>query len=346
MRHIKIWGSGGRVLWSDEQVLIGQRFDLEPEVLKLFETGGAVGTLSTLDKDENVEEEDEGPLLEVYAETPSATGEPVIVESYWSTDRIDDDAGKVMARTVPLALGALMVFALLILPLARSLARRVERTRDENTALLRQSLAASDLERARVARDLHDGVMQDISGAGYALSAALGSMDQEPDQPRLLVEQVVALLHGVGESMRSTLADTYPADLARDGLPAAVQQLADRMSRSGVEVRADVSALEHERLEVVQLCFRVIREALRNVERHAQAQRAEVVAVKRGDTVQVSVDDDGVGLGEEPPREGHLGLTLLRETVTDVGGSMRVASGPHGGASVLVVLPTHLWGPR
>lgn len=345
MRHIKVWNSEGRILWSDERVVVGQRFDLEPRVRRLFRTGGAVGTLSALDKDENVLERDEGPLLEVYAATPSATGERVIVESYWSTERIDDDAREVMARTAPLALGALVVFALLILPLARSLARRVERARDENTALLRQSLAASDLERVRIARDLHDGVMQDISGAGYALSAALGSMSAEPERPRQLVEEVVGLLHGVGESMRSTLADTYPTDLAGDGLRVAVQHLADRMSRSGVEVEVDVSALDNAQLEVVQLCFRVVREGLRNVERHAHAQHARVEAQDRGETVQVSVEDDGVGLGSGTVQEGHFGLTLLRDTVTEVGGTMTVGSGRLGGASLAVTLPKELSGP-
>ena len=339
MRHIKVWGPTGRILWSDEAIIVGQRFDLEPEVRRLFRTGGAVGSLSDLDREENIADKDEGPLLEVYAAAPSASGEPVVVESYWSTERIDEDARKVMARAVPLALGALAVFALLVLPLAWSLARRVERTRNENVALLRRSLAASDLERVRIAGDLHDGVMQDVSGAGYVLSAALSSMEPEPARPRLLVEEVVGLLHGVGESMRSTLVDIYPTNLAGKGLSAAVQDLADRVSRSGVQVRVDVAVLEREQLEVVKLCFRVIREGLRNVERHAHAQHADVMAVVIGDTVRVSVEDDGVGLGDGLPPEGHLGLRLLQETLADVGGTVTVGGGRNGGTLLAVTVP-------
>ncbi len=342
IRHIKIWERSGRIIWSDEEALMGRRFELEPNVERLFRAGGAVGTISAPDRGENLAERNEGAMLEVYASADSAAGIPVIVESYWSTERIDDDATQVMKAVAPLTLGTLTIFALLVLPLAWSLARRVERTRDHNAALLRRSLVASDMERMRIARDLHDGVMQDVSGAGYALSAAVGSMGEDPQRSRGLVEDVCGLLQRVSESLRSTLVDIYPADLAQRGLTAAVDDLADRLRRGGVVVRTDVSELEGESLEVAQLCYRVIQEALRNVERHARATHAAVSATKFDGTARLVVEDDGVGLGEGPPGERHMGLRLLADTLRDVGGTLDLRPGREGGTVLVGTFPLHL----
>src|SRR3954451_14477718 len=78
----------------------------------------------------------------------------------------------IMRRFAPLPLGALLIFALLVLPLARRLARRVEQAQVERSRLQQHALSASDLERRRIARDLHDGVMQELSRACCPLSAA------------------------------------------------------------------------------------------------------------------------------------------------------------------------------
>ena len=69
-------------------------------------------------------------------------------------------------------LGALILLALIQLPLAWQLARRVRRTQDEREKLLRHAIEASDVERRRIARDLHDGVVQDLAAVSYSLSAA------------------------------------------------------------------------------------------------------------------------------------------------------------------------------
>ena len=337
--HIKVWDHTGRILWSDEKVLVGRRFELEPAVARLFVTGGAVGTFSLPDRAENVAERDEGALLEVYAEAPSATGEPVIVESYWPPGRIQADSTQVMERIEPLTLGALTAFALLVLPLAWSLARRVERARDQNTVLLRRALNASQVERARIARDLHDGVMQDVSGAGYALSAVATTVGEDPEQSRRRVEEVVVLLRRVGESLRSTLVDIYPPNLATDGLTAAVDVLVDRARRAGVAVYADVSVLEGEPIDVLQLCYRLVQEGLRNVERHAEAGQAVVVGTRTGEELRVVVEDDGKGFEEGVPPEGHVGLRLLHDTVHDVGGSLVVRRGPGGGTALVATFP-------
>ena len=345
IKHIKVWDRSGRVLWSDEKVLVGHRFELESAVARLFTSGGAVGTFSLPDRPENVAERGEGALLEVYAAAPSASGQPVVIESYWPSEHIQDDTTQIMMRIAPLTLGALLVFALLVLPLAWTLARRVERTRNQNNALLRRALSASQVERARIARDLHDGVMQDVSGAGYALSAVASSLGTPPvqhEQVRARVEEVAVLLGRVGESLRSTLVDIYPPNLATDGLAAAVDVLVDRARRAGTSVVADVRALEGEPLDVLQLCYRLVQEGLRNVEQHAEAENAVVVGSRTGEEVRLVVEDDGRGLGNGGPPEGHVGLRLLRDMVQDVGGTLELRESAAGGTALLATFPRQL----
>ena len=105
--------------------------------------------------------------------------------------------------------------------------------------------------------------MQDVSGAGYALAAARSSLPPGGEPAGRLIDEVSTLVADVGESLRSLLADIYPANLARDGLGSAVRLLADRAGHQGVQVSVDVDGVGDLPLEVTQLCYRVVREGLR-----------------------------------------------------------------------------------
>lgn len=342
MVRIKVWDASGTILWSDQAELRGRKFELDSEVMQLFESGGTVGYLTELDKPENVAERGEGELLEVYAAATSRTGERVIVESYWSTAQLEEHASAVLMRIAPLSVGALLLFALVVFPLAWSLARRVERVQGENGVLLQHALDASDLERLRIVRDLHDGVMQDVSAVGYELSAAATSMRGESELPRLL-DGVADRVRRIGDALRSTMADIYPVNLSSHGLVPAVEELAARaQEEGGVTVSVAVVGMTNESFEVTRLSYRVIREGLRNVVRHADARHAEVLATRDGDTVYLSVDDDGRGPGGGDAAEGHLGLRLLRDTMHDVGGALEITPRPGGGTHLGVSFPRGL----
>jgi signal transduction histidine kinase len=352
IEHIKVWDHTGRILWADEPGLRGRVFPLDRSVRRLFTTRGTVASVSDLQDEDNVLDHADAPLLEVYVGTHGSDGLPVVVESYWSTDDIDEDARAIMLHLGVLPLGALLVFTVLLLPLAYSFAGRVHEAQAESKRSLLHSLAASDLERRRIARDLHDGVMQDVGGAGYALDAASRSLPPDAEVPRRLITEVSTSLQHVGESLRVLLADIYPPNLARDGLVLAVLDLAGRSFRTGlvVDVDADGPQPMDLPLEVVQLCYRVIREALRNVQRHAEATEAWVYLTWGADAVTLSVTDNGRGLhrpaqGPEPAAQEHLGLRLLDDTVRDVGGSLRLQSPPDGevsGTRLTATVPRHV----
>jgi signal transduction histidine kinase len=341
--HIKVWDRDGRILWADTPGQRGRVHRLEPAVAQLVRTGGAMASMSDLDRPENAGDRAAAPLLEVYVGTEDADGEPVLVQSYWAMSQIDTDVRAVMLRLAPLPVIALLLFAASLLPLAWSLARRVDTAQADSRKSLQHALSASDLERRRVARDLHDGVMQDVSAAGYALSAVGTALPADAETPRRLVGEVSTLLRQVGESLRSLVADIYPANLARDGLSVAVEELADRAADQGVTVHVDipVEASRELSLGMSQLCYRVIREALRNVLRHAQATSAEVRAVIGDGEVLITVADNGRGLPEPRKDSGgsSFGLRLLEDTLVDLGGELSLEPGAHGGAVLSATLP-------
>jgi len=329
--HVKVLNSAGRVVWSYPANEPGDTTPLKPRVAGILGTKKVVAVMSDTAEGEG-ESSNGSPVLEVHVGAKSAEGVPLVIESWWSASMLDRNTAAIMRRIAPLPLGALLIFALLVFPLARKLARRVEQAQVERSRLQQHALSASDLERRRIARDLHDGVMQELSGAGYALSAAMTAVPPENDDALRMMEQVNAVIRDAGASLRSMLTDIYPTSLERDGLEAAVAELVERTSSSGIAVTTDLTDLCDVPLEATQLSYRVIREGLHNVRRHSQAHHVEVAATRKGSQVFISVADDGRGPTTPDNEEGHLGLRLLADTVQDLGGTLRLAARPDGGA--------------
>ncbi|NUO89859.1 MAG: hypothetical protein HOQ18_03390 [Dermatophilaceae bacterium] len=345
--HMKIWTRDGRVLWSDEPGVTGQKFELEPDVKELFGTAQATGQVSDLDKPENAQERSEEELIEVYVGFRADDGTPLVFEAYWPTERIRQDVSDIRWQFTTLGLVALLLLALALLPLALSLARRVDRGLAEREEMMAQALSASDLERRRLSQDLHDGIVQDIVALGYALPTVAAALPPEAKAARGLLEQVHKdVARGVA-GVRELLTDVYPADLEHGGLEPAVQDLAERQRRAGTEVAVAVDSRLGEPLAVAQLTYRIVREALRNVAKHAHAAQVEVTAGIEGDRATVEVCDDGVGLGPGgalgadglPGGEGHLGLRLLRDTLRTFGGDVRITERPGGGTVLRATFP-------
>ncbi|GAA2156854.1 histidine kinase [Humibacillus xanthopallidus] len=338
--HVKLWSSDGKVIWSDEQDLIGRTFTMDDEIVALFGTSNVVADLSDLSKVENIEERGAGRLLEVYAGAVDADQQPVVIESYWSTDRLDSDQSLILGRLTALAVGSMLILTLFVLPLALSLARRVERAQAERSAMLRHALAASDLERRRMAEDLHDGLIQDLSALGYALPVILDELPPEAHEAREVVEVVRPALAKDIASLRGLVTDLYPADPSRKGLIAALGVLSTRAHASGVTVGVDVAAeFDGVSKEVIQLSYRILREGLRNVVKHAHASRADLVAAVEDEKAVVTVTDDGVGPTAEPAAEGHLGLRLLEDTLADIGGELSLEDRDGGGTRLVARFP-------
>jgi signal transduction histidine kinase len=343
LRHVKVWSQDGTVLWADEKELVGRRYALDDEVTGLFGTRRAAAELSDLTKAENVAERGEGELLEVYTGARGADGKPFVFEAYGSTQQMRDYQRTLIGDIIPLAIGALLVFQVAVFPLALSLARRVEKGERERTRMRENSLLVEAKERRRIAQDLHDGVIQHLAGVGYALPLVRSHLRDSPDADgaRDAVDQALEVLHEDIASLRSMLVEIYPPDLRGQGLPPAVHDLAEVARQRGLEVDVSLPDPYEESLDTTRLAYRVIREALRNVVEHAHARHVRVSVRREGGTVHVEVADDGVGPSGLPVEDGHFGLKLLRDTVSDFGGRLEVRRTDGGGTTLTARFPAH-----
>ncbi|HJR40332.1 MAG TPA: histidine kinase [Nocardioidaceae bacterium] len=345
LTHVKLWAQDGTIIWADEPTLVGQQFDLEEDVASLFGTTNVTAELSDLSEAENAAERREGELLEVYVGTYDSTQRPIVFEAYLSTDRMEEKEKELIAQLLPLSLGGLLLFQIAVLPLAVSLARRVDRAQQERAKVLRHGLLASDLERRRIAQDLHDGVIQDLAGLGFAMPIVAEQLPSGPEaaDAREAVAHVSMVLSRDVTALRSLLTDIYPPNLEGEGLVAAVEELAMRAEDAQVSVSVEVSPDFHAPLDATRLAYRVVREGLRNVLRHARASAAQVHLLRNGDDIVVRVVDDGRGVDENTvTAPGHLGLRLLADTVQDLGGRLDLSPGARGGAILEAVFPADL----
>lgn len=342
--HIKIWGDAGdgsgQILWATQKPLVGQTFQMDPEEYELFGTTEVVSEVSDLHKDENSLERDAGHLVEVYAGLRDAAGEDLLFEAYMTTTAMEQDTRALAVEILPLPLTALLLFAVATLPVAASLARRVDMADSQMRRLLVNAVESSDLERRRIAQDLHDGVLQDIAGAGYALSSDARHLPEGSDL-RGHMSEVSSLLTSDVAALRHLMADIYPPDLESRGLSQSLHDLVLTQEFGDAQVTTQIAVDLAPSPLAARLAYRVTREVLRNVAKHAHATNIAVRMHQSGTSLILEIADDGVGFSPTTDGpEGHFGLRLVQETVVDAGGSMTIDSTPGAGTTVRAELPT------
>jgi signal transduction histidine kinase len=336
--RMKLWTRDGRIVYSDEPQLIGAEYDLGDDEVAAMDQGLIEAEISDLSKPENRFETQYGKLLEVYLPVRLPNEDRLLFEAYFRYERVSANGSRVWRSFAPISLGALAALQLVQIPLAWSLARQLQQRQRERESLLQRALEASDVERRRIAADLHDGVVQDLAGVAFALSGAA----RKPDVPERAATLLDRSADDVRESirvLRSLLIEIYPPNLAEEGLGTAMTDLAARFEPRGLTVSVDIAAenLPH---SVAALFYRVAQESLRNVVKHAQARHATVTVRVEGRVATLEVGDDGVGFDADATgdatRDGHFGLHTLRQLVDDAGGRLRIESGPASGTLIEV----------
>jgi PAS domain S-box-containing protein len=206
-------------------------------------------------------------------------------------------------------------------------------SRAELIASRARLVAASDDARRRFERDLHDGVQQRLVALALELH---GAQTVVPCENKELVAQLTHVrqgLTGALDDLRELSRGIHPAILSEGGLGPALRTLA---RRSAVPVQLNLSVAERLADHVEVGAYYVVSEALTNAAKHAQASQVEVTARMHDGTLQLRIDDDGVG-GADPARGS--GLTGLTDRVAALGGTIAIASPPDVGTSLRVELP-------
>lgn len=200
--------------------------------------------------------------------------------------------------------------------------------------LLGKVINAQEHERRRVARELHDETSQGLAALLLKLRSRPGLADE------------TALALGTLDAVHRLIADLRPSVLDDLGLTSAIAWCADRHLRShGVAVRCEFSGLDR-RLppEHETAVFRVVQEAIANIDRHARAETVLIQGAIRDHQLNVEVEDDGEGFDERafatPDRAGHgWGLLGMRERVEMLGGRLEIHSAPGKGTHLMLSVP-------
>ncbi len=200
-------------------------------------------------------------------------------------------------------------------------------------ALAHRVVSSQEEERARVSRELHDHICQLLVSIKYQFELVGHRLAHPGTEPvRAIDREILALSQAIGE-VRRISHDLRPALLDDLGLPAALEHIGNELAqRSGLEVRV-MPQVHEERLPELQAVslFRVAQEALRNVERHANASRIDIRLDDSGNKLELRITDNGRGFdvkNVELSKDRGIGLSNMRERVERNGGTFHLVSHP------------------
>ena len=194
-------------------------------------------------------------------------------------------------------------------------------------------------DRDRIARDLHDLVIQRLFATGMQLQSAIRLLEQNPTEAVSRVNGAVDELDGTIRELRSTIYGLQTPLEGGPSLRTQILQVVDAATSQlgyAPSLRLDGLIDTLARPEIAEHLLATLREALSNAARHAQARNVDVVVEVRGKVFSVRVEDDGRGMGEDAARSGLLNMAHRAE---QLGGHLRVTSAPQRGTTVLWQVP-------
>ncbi len=201
-------------------------------------------------------------------------------------------------------------------------------------------------ERRHLARELHDGAVQQLIGISYGLAESQKALGDAHPQRQVLGGHRKAVLE-VASQLRHLIGGLRPSGLEELGLEVALKNYLEQLRREqhATEIDANIHTQKHTFPAPVALClFRTAQEALRNTFKHAEASRVEV-SLRLGDGVAIlDIKDDGQGFTlpaqlSSFARENHFGLIGLDEHVASVGGTLSIHTAPQAGTQITANVP-------
>ena len=196
-------------------------------------------------------------------------------------------------------------------------------------------MAAQDLERRRIERNLHDGAQQQLVALAVKLRLARTLFAREPSRVEALLGELGEEASHALEDLRSLARGIYPPVLAEQGLGPALRSQA---GRAALPVDFVADGLSRYAQEVESAVYFCVLEALQNVAKYANATRARVELAAADGGLSFIVSDDGAGFDPRAVKRG-AGLTNMTDRVEAIGGRLQVRSEPGAGATIVGWVP-------
>ena len=218
-------------------------------------------------------------------------------------------------------------------------ARVAEKTQDMRE-LLAHSENLLDKERARIARDLHDELGQELTAVRFAVALTQERFAQAPQSIEKNLLEIDHIVQRTSKTVRGLVSELRPLLLDDLGLHAAAQWLTSRITqRTGLDCQLKIIGDSQELPpEVVTAAYRLMQEALTNVARHAQATQVQVTLHTRREQLDLRITDDGIGF-DPALRSPGMGLLGMRERALALGTKLIIRSAPEAGTEIQCSLP-------
>lgn len=260
-----------------------------------------------------------------------------------ATRQVRADVAAGIRTTMMAIAGVTLIVVLVVFAGGLTLSIKEHRLADRKLQVLnRRLLSLQEEERSRVSRELHDGISQLLVSIKFQFELAAHQLQNAASGGLASLDQAIERLGAAIGEVRRISHDLRPSLLDTLGLSAAIGQLATEFEQHG-----DFAVIYREQLgdaplpdAVAVALFRIVQEALSNIERHARASTVRIDLAPSADGVQLQVRDDGIGFDprtiERMP--GGIGLRNIRERVEHLGGRLSLSSST-GGSAMHVVLP-------
>jgi PAS domain S-box-containing protein len=220
---------------------------------------------------------------------------------------------------------------------AAELEKMVDRRTDELRRLSIRLMTLQDQERRRLARDLHDGLGQELAVAKIVLDRMILQKSKSAEQPEETWTQASSIIERAIQQVRTMSHLLHPPLLDEVGLLSALSWYLEGLAkRSGIATSLDVQPSDFPRLgaEVETAVFRIVQEALTNVFRHAEASRVWITLTQKEGTIVAAVRDDGKGIGkrvmELQPDSVGVGIGGMKQRAKELGGELRLKNAQPG----------------
>ena len=219
--------------------------------------------------------------------------------------------------------------------------RFLEEMADKNRQLQQTTrrLAITE-ERNRMSRELHDSISQGLHGLVFTLYSLRNELNDPPERVNAILEHMEDTARNTLDELRHMIEELKPSVLVELGLAAAIKNTTELFSqRQAVPVALDIQIPQGISPELEMTIYRIIQEALANIEKHAQARHVQLRIAENESGLFTVITDDGCGFKAEHIQTGN-GLRNMRQRTEDAGGVFEIISKPRLGTSIKVRFPS------
>jgi len=198
-------------------------------------------------------------------------------------------------------------------------------------------------ERQRIARDLHDSSLQNMTHLIHAIELSALYIDTDPQQAKLELKEIALKINNVIKEMRETIYDLRPMEFDDLGFREAIQNMITKQQKdTDIFINLEMDdVIKIKNNLIFSNIYRIIRECMANAIKHSSARELNIKLYEEGNLFHVEIEDDGIGFESvKNGNENHFGLQILKERVQLLKGELKINSSNDKGTDIKICIPT------